>query len=224
MVACQRARPAPAPSASTIDAAATTGIRCRAANFRRRYADAVRTRFHRLSSEVALDVVGQGGCARVALLGLVLQCVENDGVEVAVQLVPAAPVARRVARSAQVSREDLLLQRVRGGRSVQARSGRELEEHDSERVDVEGHSDGRSAQLLWRGIRKGQRAAGDLRQRGLFRGGLLAFDQLRNAEVEQLRLPVRRDEDVARLDVAVNDEPRVRIGHGAHDREEELKQ
>ncbi len=58
----------------------------------------------------------------------------------------------------------------------------------------------------------------------LFRGGVLAFDQLRNAEVEQLRLPVRRDEDVARLDVAMNDEPRVRVGHRAHDRQEEVQQ
>ncbi len=77
--------------------------------------------------------------------------------------------------------------------------------------------------LLGGGVLGRQRPTPFARERrGLCRAPLL-FEQLRDPEVEQLHLPVRRNEHVRRLDVPVHDQIRVRVSHGSQDIQEETQ-
>ena len=98
---------------------------------------------------------------------------------------------------------------------VGARAGDELVEHDAQRIDVRRGAERRARDLLRRHVLRRVRAAGEL---GLSRRPFLPFiQQLGDPEVEQPDLTVAGDEDVRRLEIAVDDEPAVRVADGLHD-------
>jgi hypothetical protein len=75
--------------------------------------------------------------------------------------------------------------------------------------------------LLGRGVVRRECVASELRERRAVRGLGAIVEELRDAEVDELHLPVLRHEDVRGLQVAVQDELRVRVGHGLEHGEEE---
>jgi hypothetical protein len=93
-----------------------------------------------------------------------------------------------------------------------------LQQH-AEAVDVRGRRDAPAAHLFGRGVVGREGAQVGLRV--LF--GVLGVEQLGDAEVEELRRPVGGDEDVRRLDVAVDDEVTVRVRDAAADGEEQFE-
>ncbi len=95
--------------------------------------------------------------------------------------------------------------------AVRPLAGEQLEEHDAQRIDIGRGSHRLRAELLGRGVVRRHRAADVARQ--LLVGGGVVCEQLRHAEVEQPHAAARRDEDVARLQVAVHDQPRMRMRH-----------
>jgi hypothetical protein len=193
-------------------------------------------RRHRLVGEVAAQVVGECRGGRVALRGLLLQRLRADVLEVAPQR--AAEPQRRLAASrcgsvAAVVFGDGLGERPRIGlddrtqpidrRCAGARrrmdAGEQYVEEDAERVDI-GRGRHRGAlDLLGRCVVGSERAAAGLRQLGRRFGRVFAAEQLGDAEVEQLHLPLGGHEDVARLEIAVEDEVAV----GVRDRVEHVE-
>ena len=116
-------------------------------------------------------------------------------------------------------------QERRHGLALERAAAREhLVEHRAEREDVGARVDGLAARLLRRHV--GGRAEHDSGPRGAIsrqRGGRPGARgaghrrQLREAEVEHLDLARRREHDVGRLDVAVDDPRRVRGRERARD-------
>ena len=97
--------------------------------------------------------------------------------------------------------------------------GEEVEENDAQTVDVGRGRDRLAFDLFGAGVLRRQRA--ELRDvAGVFRVGV---EQFGDAEVEQLRLPAFVDEDVRRLEVAVDDEVAVGEGDRVADLVEELQ-
>ena len=88
-------------------------------------------------------------------------------------------------------------------------AGEDLVEQHAERVDVGGAADRGAADLLGRGELRGHDQ--EPRPREIL--ALRPADQLGDAEVEQLRLAAGGDEDVGGLEVAVDHEVLVRVGH-----------
>ena len=96
-------------------------------------------------------------------------------------------------------------------------AGEELEEHDAERVDVGLGVDVAALRLLGRDVVAGsEHGAG----RGLLRGRL---HRARDPEVGHLRLALAVQEDVLRLDVAVDEPVLVREREAARDLDRELE-
>ena len=50
----------------------------------------------------------------------------------------------------------------------------------------------------------------------------VGFEHFGDPEIEQLDLPLRRDEDVRRLKISVDDKPLVGVGNGAADLEKQF--
>ena len=94
-------------------------------------------------------------------------------------------------------------------------------EERSQGVDVGGGRDAAAGELLRGGVLRRQRAAPLPRQGRRLAHARAVFEQLRDAEVEELDLAVLRDEDVRRLDVPVDDEVRMGVRDGGADVEEE---
>ena len=97
--------------------------------------------------------------------------------------------------------------------------GEQVEQH-AEGIDVGGGSDRLALHLLRGGELRRERAASVQGERGALPRSLLV-QQLRDAEVQQLHDAVAGDQDVGRLDVAVDDQIRVRVLDGAHDLKKE---
>ena len=95
----------------------------------------------------------------------------------------------------------------RGGRVLSAQQ--EVHQH-AERVDVGGGGHVASLQLFGRGEFGRERVARAGGERGL-RVAAGVVQQLGDAEVQQLHVAARGDEDVARFQVAVQDQPVVRL-------------
>ena len=90
-------------------------------------------------------------------------------------------------------------------------AGEELEERRPERVDVGAAVERGAGQLLWRDVgRRADEEAG-LRPH-------LAVGALGDPEVHELRTPVRCEEDVVGLDVAVEDPPGVAVRQRVRER------
>ena len=200
---------------------------------------------HRMAVLIAAEVLDHHLGRGVAPVRLLPQRLQQDRVEVAAEAAaePAdglgprgAHVLRvhgldRAVRLADVLREDddgaradrLLLADDAldlGGRAplevVRAVAREQLVERHAEGVDVRRRRDGVAADLLGRGVLRRHHLQPGLRldERVL---GVRLVEELRDAEVEQLGHAVGRDEDVRRLDVAVDDEVAVGVGDGLGD-------
>jgi hypothetical protein len=93
-------------------------------------------------------------------------------------------------------------------------------EERAQRVDVRGDGDRAAADLLGRGEGRREDVSAVARE-GDGLAPRLPFEQLGDAEVEQLHLAVRADQHVRGLEVAVHDQVRVRVRHrGEHVQEQ----
>ncbi len=195
--------------------------------FARPVADRVGAGEHRAALEVAANIVRQFLGRNVPARRLLLHRPEHDGVEVAPQLGRGGTRTRR--RAAGVPRFDGaarrrgiglahgandLLHRV-GLHCVRPTAGQDLVEQHTEGIDVARRRHRLAADLL------GARVLG--RHHRQHRGGRRGVgvdpdrQQPGDAEVEELRRAVRRDQDVVGLQVAVDDEVLVRVlDGGAH--------
>ncbi len=148
-----------------------------------------------------------------------MESARQDEIEVAGELARAALAPRRLGDAAAGARHrlaaDLFGQGVRGPRPARKRAaaGQELEEHRAERVDVGRRGHRFAADLLRRCVGGSQRQRGRARPSGRVAGQVTGrIEELRDAEIEQAHSAVGRDEDVRRLQVAVDHQPRVRRG------------
>jgi hypothetical protein len=92
--------------------------------------------------------------------------------------------------------------------------GQQFVQHHAERIDVRGRGQQLALQLLRRGVGGGQQArAGVLRQRCAAVRVVGCRQQPGDAEVQQPHLAIGRDQDVAGLEVAMDDQPRMRVLH-----------
>src|SRR5258707_9406512 len=175
---------------------------------------------------VSTQILGQLFHRRVAALRLLAQRLQHDGVEDSREA--TAKLVRGVAsglallhsnRGARLERF-LLANRschfvvISGRFPVGLVSGEKDVEDDSERVNVARSRDRVSSDLLGTGESRGQKAY--LRHRLLERRSL-GLENLRHPEIEQLGNALFGDEDVAGLDVAVDNQVSVRILHRAAD-------
>ena len=182
---------------------------------------------------MAPDVGAELPCGAVALVRDLRERFEHDGVQVPAQaprqigaVRPLRALGPGCARHRAAGRERLPLTNRLGqhvGRSVPVfegqLAGEELVEHDAEAVDVRGGGDGLAHHLLRTGVGEGHRQA--LRDGGLGRRCAVRLQRLGDAEVEQLELAPIRDQDVARLQVAMHDEMLVGELHGLAQRLEQ---
>jgi hypothetical protein len=158
----------------------------------------------------------------VALGRLAPQRLQHDGVEITAQR--AATAGRgHAARAWHVGLHDRVLQcNARcAAQAVGPRVGEQLEKHDAERVDVAGGAQRPAEDLLRARVLGRQRPAGLACQRGFL--GHAGVQQLGDAEVQQLHVPGVGDQDVRRLEVAVDDELRVGVRHRARDLQEQAQ-
>src|SRR6185295_12404413 len=152
--------------------------------------------------EEAPEVVGEGRRRGVARRGLLAQRLAQDRIQVAAQ-----------TGGIRLALVDRALERGEAGVAelVGLPPGQQLVEDDAERVDVRGAFDRLAAHLLGARVRRGHRPLLGLRRLGLRSGPAAGFEQPRDAEVEQLRLAPFRDQDVAGLQVAMDDRGGVRV-------------
>ena len=177
-------------------------------------ADRCRASGNRHSTQVPLQVVHELPCPGIAPGRLLLQGLEDDGVQVAVQGAGQRPPVR-CSNSGRGFRH--LPRRLGGlvlanraldleGRPILGAVGpltrKELVEENTQLVDVGGGRDLLSADLLRGGVRGGEEPA--TRPRGGELGVLL--EELRDPEVQQLHLALLVHQDVGRLQVPVHDE------------------
>ena len=97
---------------------------------------------------------------------------------------------------------------------VGTNAGEQLVQHDAERIDVRRRGERLPADLLGRCVAGREQPAGHLRELGFLRSFL--GQELADAEVQQHDAPFGRHENVRRLQVAVNDQLRVRELHCFH--------
>ena len=159
----------------------------------------------------ALQVREHGRGARVAVLAVLRQGLEHDAVE----------GVRDVGQDRRGRGRDLLDVLVGDGDGRVALEGRaarqQLEENDAGRIQVGASVNGLAASLLGGEVLGGAHDGVRLRHRGLrVRQGA------RDAKVHDLDLAVRRQHDVARLDVAVHQVVRVRVLEGGQDARHDL--
>src|SRR5579859_2042482 len=100
---------------------------------------------------------------------------------------------------------------------IRRASSEEFVKDNAKRIDVGGSSNGFASNLLRAGVFGSHRA----KSRGLLSYGRV--DDFGDAKIEQLGNAVRCHEDVAGLEVAMNDESLVRVLHGAANLQEELQ-
>ncbi len=180
------------------------------------------------------------GCDRgVALAGLLAQRLEADGVEVPPEaahgirsargrrqafLRRGAPETSAAATGSggapgggrgrlRILLEHRALERAHIPRDQLERShaSDQLVEHDAQRVDVRGHRHRATADLLGARVGGSQGAQLRPRRRAIRATSGIGIDELRDPEVEKPRVPVRSDQDVAGLQVAVHDLALVRV-------------
>ncbi len=175
--------------------------------------------------EVIAQVGGELGDRAVALLRLGAQRLEEDGVEVARELASETPFFRFARRHPATRRLHALPRQLAGQRDRRARrapvrqvAGEQLVEHDAERVDVDASGRRLAEDLLGRRVLRRHQAGVGPGQRADLR-----LEHLGDAEVEELGHPGGVDQDIRRLQVAVDDQPPVRRLDRVADREEEAQ-
>jgi hypothetical protein len=180
--------------------------------------------------QVAPQVVRERLRGRVPLRRALLERLGQDVVQVAAQG-GAQPPRGGIAAARRLLRPPVHLDGVREAhrldvhhrvdelrgrapvRVYRVPSAQQEIEHDAQRVDVRGRGDVASRELLRRRILGGHGPDAFARQ-GRHPGARAALQQLGHAEVQQLYLAVRRHQDVRRLEIAVDDQVRVGVGHG----------
>ena len=172
--------------------------------------------------EGALQVVGQLLGGGVAALGLLAQRLQADRVEVALER--TLPLWRRPSRRRRgrpFAHDALDLGRGAVRQVERALAGEQLVQHHAQRVHVGRRRHGRALHLLGRGIGGRHHGAARLGEGGVVESVLAAGQHLGDAKVEQLHLSGAGDQDVRRLEVAVHDEPAVRVLDGVAHRADE---
>ncbi len=160
----------------------------------------VRPRGDRFVAEVPPQILGERPDRLVSLARHLPQRHGHDRVEV------AHPKALGLDFEDRPYRFRGRVARTRGG---VAAGEQEVQEY-AHGVDVGRRGDGLASHLLRRGVVRGKRAGLPRERRVLGLPGL-RFEQLGDAEVEQLHPAVGGDQNVRRLDVAVNDQIRVGV-------------
>src|SRR6185437_879316 len=179
----------------------------------------VRSCAHRLVPQVMLEIAGQCCCSRVAPRRLSLHRLGDDVVQIARK---GARTGGRSCRS-RGSRQFLVqhitdeLVPCQWPRCAWMCTGQQNVEDQAERIDIRGRGDGFAQQLLGYRVLRSERMGACQRQIR----SILTFEELCDSEVEELHRAVARHEDVARLDVPMNDQVRVRVADGRQDIQEE---
>ena len=165
-----------------------------------------------LVGEEAPQILCECRDGNVTLRRVFLERLAENGVEVAFE--SAAPRDRCAGDRGGTRRlllENGMDQLGRGTRAAaqRVRTGQEHVKYEAERVYVGCRGDGLAQKLLRRSVLGSQRLGV-----GLSEGGVAVLsEQLRNAEIEQLYGAFAGDEDVCRLQVAMNDEMAVRVAN-----------
>ncbi len=102
------------------------------------------------------------------------------------------------------------------------RTAEQLVQHDAERVDVGRGGDPLAGELLGRGVVGGERCPGRF-GRAFGAAGRFRVQELRDAEVEELHPAVGVDQDVARLEIAMDHEVAMGVAHRVADLAEQLQ-
>ena len=187
----------------------------------RAVAQAVRVGQHRRAGQVALQILGEGVGAGVALGRVALQGLAHHGVEVAAQR-GAARRWRQLAGAAQIALQDRFFQRragvARGG--VGALPAEQHTQHHPQRINIRRGAHRRMRHLLGRGVLGCQQGLAQLGQRRL---RLALVLQLGDAEIEQAHAALGIDQDVGRLQVAVHHQALVGMLHGGQHLQEQVQ-
>ncbi len=182
--------------------------------------------FDRLAGQITLDVCGKGFDGRVALHRFQRQRLGEDRIQVTAQHAGAIRCSH-LARERQVPVQHRLFEADDRPalRVVGALAREQFEQYDRERVDVGRNGNGRAQELLGCCVSWCQRPLVDLRDIRLIDVrclGILAQEP-GDAEIEQPHFALVRDQDVARLEIAMNDQARVGERHGAHHLQKQLQ-
>ena len=159
-------------------------------------------------STPALQVLGQRVGAGVARFGIVLQRLHRDRVQVAAQLTRPGAAGGVGALQAHARRRQGTGIGVRHDAAARCHAGQQPVEQGTQAVHVHRGAGRGRAELFRRGVFGGEHP-----QHG---GGLLAFHvpgQAGDAEIQQDRASLAVDQDVRGLDVAMDDQVAVGIGH-----------
>ncbi|MCR6701670.1 MAG: hypothetical protein NVV68_11175 [Dokdonella sp.] len=191
-------------------------------------APAAAPRGDRPAGEMVLQIGRQLGHRCVAMRRVLAQRLERDRVEIAAQRAMQAPRHRRVGSAAGLQhglarpRRLLVEDRpfVRGRRAareaIRPPAGQQLVQQQAERVHVDRRGHRLAAHLLGRGVLGREHARGT-------DAGIAGIDQLGDAEIEQLDLSGRRDQQVRRLEIAMHDQPRMRMRDRRADDQEQTQ-
>ncbi|HEY0178894.1 MAG TPA: hypothetical protein VGC30_04575 [Dokdonella sp.] len=179
-------------------------------------------RAHRLAALMTLDVALQVADGFVAARRLRTQAFRDDRIEVAGDQArryrrvgaPGSDAARQPRRALEQSPRRVRVREAAGTPGPLA--GQQFEQQHAERVDVGRGRHRLAAELFGRRVVRRERCDGEFGR--AWRGRV---EQLRDAEVEQLHGAGGVDEDVGRLQVAVDDQVAVRIGDGLADLSEQ---
>jgi hypothetical protein len=176
-------------------------------------------RVNRLVGEIADDVASETARGTVPSFRVLLERLEDDRFEVTLEL-----GTDRAGPRWGVGANHLCRREHRQPLHIVRRATREqLEEQDAERVDVAARIEivQRRIELLGRHVLDGPDEPTGL---GVHRlRGKVELDGAGHAEVDDLRITRLVDEDVARLEVAVDDLARVAVLDGGADLDEELE-
>jgi hypothetical protein len=167
-------------------------------------------REHAPPFEVTVQIRGEIGGRGVAIRGFLAQRLGEDRVQIAAQ----SGRLRLLFADRAVERFGTGV-----GELVGPPPGEQFVEDDAERVEVRGAFDRLAAHLLGARVGGGHRAVLGLRD--VRRPSGLAFEQPRDAEVEQLRLAAFRNQNVSGLQVAVHHRRGMRMLDRAEDLQEQ---
>ncbi len=173
--------------------------------------------------EMAADVLGEGFDGFVAAVGIFLHGTQNDDVEVTGEAFGDGGIGTRggsAGREGFFGADGAL--EGEGGNLIDLvgfGTGEEFVKNSAEGVDIGGNADGFAEDLFRASVVRSEHAD------ALSFGGFAGFgeEELGDAEVEEFGSAGMVDEDVAGLDVAMNDKISMGVLDGAEDGEEEAE-
>ena len=166
---------------------------------------------------MAVDVLGELFHGTVAAVRFLAHGQQNDVIQIAPQLaaVDARPWRLLLAN-------DALDRRGPAAQFERMAGGKQLVQEHSQRVGVSGGGQLFASDLFGAGVIRSHQADESAGARRLARKGS-ARKQLGDAEIEQLGNAVGRHQDIARLDVAVDDQFLMGVVDGRADCPEQLQ-